>query len=48
MALLVAIWREWLREVELMDDSAATALAETKDGPPQIEIATEKKKIQTG
>ena len=48
MALLVAIWREWLREVELMDDSAAAALAETTGAPPQIEVAAEKKKIQAG
>ena len=28
MALLVAIWREWLREVDLMDEAASTLNAE--------------------
>ncbi|MDX8525735.1 AI-2E family transporter [Mesorhizobium sp. MSK_1335] len=37
MALLVAIWREWLREVELMDDMAAGSAAELEVGP-QVEV----------
>ncbi|TIT06297.1 MAG: AI-2E family transporter, partial [Mesorhizobium sp.] len=43
MALLVAIWREWLREVELADELAAAAPAELEGSPPQIEIVAEKK-----
>jgi predicted PurR-regulated permease PerM len=43
MALLVAIWREWLREVELADELAAAAPAEPEGAPPQIEIVAEKK-----
>ena len=48
MALLVAIWREWLREVELMDEAAPAASEELADRPQQIEIVAEAKKIQTG
>ncbi|TIL64516.1 MAG: AI-2E family transporter [Mesorhizobium sp.] len=43
MALLVAIWREWLREVELADELAPAAPAELEGAPPQIEIVAEKK-----
>lgn len=44
MALLVAIWREWLREVELADELASAAPAELEGAPPpQIEIVAEKK-----
>lgn len=43
MALLVAIWREWLREVELTDEIAAAAPVELEGGPPQIEIVADKK-----
>ncbi|TIM83875.1 AI-2E family transporter, partial [Mesorhizobium sp.] len=43
MALLVAIWREWLREVELADELAPAAPAEMEGSPPQIEIVAEKK-----
>ncbi|RWK71331.1 AI-2E family transporter [Mesorhizobium sp.] len=44
MALLVAIWREWLREVELADELAPAAPAELEAAPPpQIEIVAEKK-----
>ncbi|MEP6564828.1 MAG: AI-2E family transporter, partial [Mesorhizobium sp.] len=43
MALLVAIWREWLREVELVDELAVVAPEELAGGPPQIEIVAEKK-----
>ncbi|TIU90122.1 MAG: AI-2E family transporter, partial [Mesorhizobium sp.] len=43
MALLVAIWREWLREVELMDEIPPVA-----DAPSQIEAAAEPRKIQAG
>lgn len=44
MALLVAIWREWLREVELADELAHAAPAELEGAaPPQIEIVAEKK-----
>lgn len=44
MALLVAIWREWLREVELADELAPVAPAELEGAPPpQIEIVAEKK-----
>ncbi|MCF6115150.1 AI-2E family transporter [Mesorhizobium muleiense] len=44
MALLVAIWREWLREVELADELAPSAPAELEGAPPpQIEIVAEKK-----
>ncbi|BCH17346.1 AI-2E family transporter [Mesorhizobium sp. L-2-11] len=44
MALLVAIWREWLREVELADELAPVAPAELEAAPsPQIEIVAEKK-----
>ncbi|RWE04404.1 MAG: AI-2E family transporter, partial [Mesorhizobium sp.] len=46
MALLVAIWREWLREVELMDELAP--VADEADAPPQIEAAPEARKIQAG
>jgi hypothetical protein len=51
MALLVAIWREWLREVEMMDEAASAAAApvELEGGPRQIEVtAPEAKKIQAG
>jgi hypothetical protein len=49
MALLVAIWREWLREVELAEDAVPEAVAELEGGPPQIEIvAGPAKKSQTG
>jgi predicted PurR-regulated permease PerM len=41
MALLVAIWREWLREVELVDELTADSAAEIEGGPPQIEILPE-------
>ncbi|RUX45471.1 hypothetical protein EOA22_34825, partial [Mesorhizobium sp. M7A.F.Ca.US.014.04.1.1] len=40
MALLVAIWREWLREVELADETAADSAAEIESGP-QIEVLPE-------
>ncbi|GAA4111332.1 AI-2E family transporter [Aminobacter aganoensis] len=33
MALLVAIWREWIREIELTDEAAA--IAATPEGPPR-------------
>ncbi|MER8657547.1 AI-2E family transporter [Mesorhizobium sp. M0847] len=49
MALLVAIWREWLREVELAEDTVPDAAAELEGGPPQIEIvAGPAKKSQAG
>ncbi|RWF22875.1 MAG: AI-2E family transporter, partial [Mesorhizobium sp.] len=51
MALLVAIWREWLREVELADEMAQTSQAEPEGGPPQIEMVAERgaaKKSQAG
>ncbi|MGX5804315.1 AI-2E family transporter [Bradyrhizobium sp. Arg314] len=41
MALLVAIWREWLREVELMDEIPPAA--DEAGGPPRIEAAAEPK-----
>ncbi|MDX8446582.1 AI-2E family transporter [Mesorhizobium captivum] len=46
MALLVAIWREWLREVEIMDEQAPA----TDEGnePPRIEATPETRKIQAG
>jgi predicted PurR-regulated permease PerM len=48
MALLVAIWREWLREVELADERAL-ALPEEDAAPPRIEaVAVAPKKAQTG
>jgi predicted PurR-regulated permease PerM len=40
MALLVAIWREWLREVELADETAAGSATEIEAGP-QIEVLPE-------
>jgi predicted PurR-regulated permease PerM len=40
MALLVAIWREWLREVELVDELAAGSAAEI-EASPQIEVLPE-------
>ncbi|MER9337594.1 AI-2E family transporter [Mesorhizobium sp. M0293] len=40
MALLVAIWREWLREVELADEIAPGSPAEIEAGP-QIEALPE-------
>jgi hypothetical protein len=44
MALLVAIWREWLREVELADELDPAAPAKLEGAPPpQIEIVAEKK-----
>ncbi|SIT52912.1 conserved membrane hypothetical protein [Mesorhizobium prunaredense] len=44
MALLVAIWREWLREVELADELDPVAPAKLEGAPPpQIEIVAEKK-----
>jgi predicted PurR-regulated permease PerM len=46
MALLVAIWREWLREVELMDE--IPPVADEAGGPPRIEAAAEPRKIQAG
>jgi predicted PurR-regulated permease PerM len=46
MPLLVDIWREWLREVELADELAPAAGDE--NGPPQIEAAPEARKIQAG
>jgi len=46
MALLVAIWREWLREVELMDEVAPAG--DDDSGPPRIEAAAEARKIQAG
>ena len=49
MALLVAIWREWLREVELAEDTVPDAVAEIEGRPPQIEIvAGPAKKTQAG
>ena len=39
MALLVAIWREWLREVELSDDLAPPDPIELEGGSPRIDIA---------
>ncbi|TKB35983.1 MAG: AI-2E family transporter, partial [Mesorhizobium sp.] len=47
MALLVAIWREWLREVELTDELAAAEPAEHDDAPPQIEIVAERAAAKT-
>ncbi|TIV65444.1 MAG: AI-2E family transporter, partial [Mesorhizobium sp.] len=46
MALLVAIWREWLREVELMDE--IPPVADHTGAPSQIEAAAEPRKIQAG
>jgi predicted PurR-regulated permease PerM len=46
MALLVAIWREWLREVEIMDE--LPPVAEEAGGPLQIEAAAEPRKVQAG
>jgi len=46
MALLVAIWREWLREVELMDE--IPPVADEAGAPPRIEAAAEPRKIQAG
>jgi len=46
MALLVAIWREWLREVELMDE--VPSIADEAAAPPQIEVAAEPRKVQAG
>ncbi|TIW62173.1 MAG: AI-2E family transporter, partial [Mesorhizobium sp.] len=40
MALLVAIWREWLREVELADEMAAGSAAEI-EANAQIEGLSE-------
>ncbi|RVD12167.1 AI-2E family transporter, partial [Mesorhizobium sp. M7A.F.Ca.ET.027.02.1.1] len=40
MALLVAIWREWLREVEMADDIVPGSPAEIEAGP-QIEVLPE-------
>ncbi|TGV96968.1 AI-2E family transporter, partial [Mesorhizobium sp. M2D.F.Ca.ET.145.01.1.1] len=40
MALLVAIWREWLREVELADETAAGSAAEIEAGR-RIEVLPE-------
>ena len=48
MALLVAIWREWLREVELADESVSEAPAGPDSAPPQIEIVADAKKSQAG
>ena len=49
MALLVAIWREWLREVELAEDTVPDPVVELEGGPPQIEIiAGPAKKSQAG
>jgi len=49
MALLVAIWREWLREVELAEDTVPDPVAELEGGLPQIEIiAGPAKKSQAG
>jgi len=36
MALLVAIWREWLREVEMADEPVAEAPSERE--PSRIEV----------
>jgi len=41
MALLVAIWREWLREVELSDDLAPADPIELDGGSPRIDVAAE-------
>ena len=38
MALLVAIWREWLREVELVDEIVPP---DEVEGGPQIEVLPE-------
>jgi predicted PurR-regulated permease PerM len=46
MALLVAIWREWLREVELMDE--IPPVADHTGAPPKIEATAEPRKIQAG
>ena len=46
MALLVAIWREWLREVEMMDEQALGA--DEGNGPPQIEAVPKARKFQAG
>ncbi|RVA25083.1 AI-2E family transporter, partial [Mesorhizobium sp. M7D.F.Ca.US.004.03.1.1] len=40
MALLVAIWREWLREVELTDEIVPGSPVEIEAGP-QIEVLPE-------
>lgn len=40
MALLVAIWREWLREVELADEVVPDSVAEIEAGR-RIEILAE-------
>jgi predicted PurR-regulated permease PerM len=47
MALLVAIWREWLREVELTDEAANAVAVEP---PPQLPLALDQDagKRQTG
>ena len=36
MALLVAIWREWLREVELTDEAEAAVAREAGDAQLQV------------
>jgi len=38
MALLVAIWREWLREVELADEQIPAEPSERESGPSRIEV----------
>lgn len=50
MALLVAIWREWLREVELTDERPLAAPIEADAAPARIEVveAAPKRKAQTG
>jgi hypothetical protein len=45
MALLVAIWREWLREVELVDETAAGSAAEIEAGP-RIEVLPEPSSVK--
>ncbi|RUU98025.1 AI-2E family transporter [Mesorhizobium sp. M6A.T.Cr.TU.017.01.1.1] len=41
MALLVAIWREWLRAVDLADELAPAAPDDLEGAPPQIDIVAE-------
>jgi len=52
MALLVAIWREWVREVELTDGAAqALANPESVDmsaSPPASDSVAQRRKVQTG
>ncbi|MDQ6434495.1 AI-2E family transporter [Mesorhizobium sp. LHD-90] len=48
MALLVAIWREWLREVELTDEAANAVAAEPAPIPLVLDQDAAEKKRQAG